>query len=71
MSLPPGFPWWPSDTVTGNIMSKPVIRDKHMTRIAAALMIFIVTAVVIMFVGMNLHDVKRSAEGNVRTSEAL
>ena len=50
----------------GSIMSKQMPKDQHhdkrLTRITATVMIAIVTLVVIAFVGLNLHDVKKSSD---------
>ena len=43
---------------------KDLHHDKRLTRITAAVMIAIVTIVVIAFVGLNLHDVKKSTDSN-------
>jgi hypothetical protein len=49
-----------------SIMPVEMPRDQRqgrsLTRITAAVMIFIVTLVVIVFVGLNIHDVKKSTE---------
>ena len=45
-------------------VSKDQRRDKRLTRITATVMIAIVTMVVIAFVGLNLHDVKKSTDSN-------
>lgn len=49
-------------------MSKEMPKDQHydkrLTRITATVMIAIVTLVVVAFVGLNLHDVKKSTDSN-------